>query len=244
MKKTNKPFFVNVMTLFPEMFPGPLGFSIPGKARERGLWNLTTINIRDFASDKHSTVDDNPFGGGEGMVLRPDVIDSAIKSFYDRNHPLIYLSPRGRTFNQNVAKSLLKHDGISLVCGRYEGVDERVIKAWSMDEISMGDYVMSGGEPGAIALVDSIIRLIPGAVGSSQSLSNESFENGLLEYPLYTKPYNWNGLKVPDVLRSGNHREIDSWKQLESEKITKLRRPDLWNASLNRKESKEDYKNG
>ena len=244
MKKTNKSFFVNIMTLFPEMFPGPLGFSIPGKARERGLWNLNTINIRDFASDRHSTVDDNPFGGGAGMVIRPDVVDSAIKSFYDNSHPLIYLSPRGRAFNQNVAKSLLKHDGISLVCGRYEGVDERVIKAWGMDEISMGDYVMSGGEPGAIALVDSIIRLIPGSVGSSQSLYNESFENGLLEYPLYTKPYNWNGLKVPDVLRSGNHKEIDSWKQSESEKITKLRRPDLWNASLNRKERKEDYKNG
>ena len=244
MKKTKKSFSVNILSLFPEMFPGPLGFSIPGKAMKKGLWDLNTINIREFASDRHSTVDDNPFGGGSGMVMRPDVIDNALRSFYDKSHPLVYLSPRGRTFNQNLAKSFLKHDGISLVCGRYEGVDERVIKFWNMDEISMGDYVMSGGEPAAIALVDSIIRLLPGAVGSSQSLSNESFENGLLEYPLYTKPYDWNGLKVPDVLRSGNHKEIDSWKQFESEKITKSRRPDLWNASLNKVECKEDHNNG
>ena len=232
MEENKNPFVVNVLTLFPEMFPGPLGFSIPGKASRKGLWELNTFNIREFASDKHLTVDDAPFGGGAGMVMRPDVIDSALKYSHCKDHSLVYLSPRGKRFDQNSAKRLSKYDGITLLCGRYEGVDERVIKSWDMEEISIGDFVMSGGEPAAIALVDCIIRLLPGVVGSSESLSNESFEKGLLEYPLYTKPHNWNGLMVPDVLRSGNHRKIDTWKRFESEKITKLRRPDLWNAIL------------
>ena len=232
MEEKKNPFVVNVLTLFPEMFPGPLGFSIPGKASRKGLWELNTFNIREFASNKHLTVDDAPFGGGAGMVMRPDVIDNALKHSHCKDYPLVYLSPRGKRFDQNSAKRLSKYDGITLLCGRYEGVDERVIKSWDMEEISIGDFVMSGGEPAAIALVDCMIRLLPGVVGSSESLSDESFEKGLLEYPLYTKPYNWNGLMVPDVLRSGNHKKIDTWKRFESEKITKLRRPDLWNAIL------------
>ncbi|MDC1296169.1 tRNA (guanosine(37)-N1)-methyltransferase TrmD [Pseudomonadota bacterium] len=217
-----------VLSLFPEMFPGTLAFSIAGKALVNNLWSLNTINIRDFSNDRNGKVDDVPFGGGHGMVLKPEVLDKALKSVVDHNGPRIYLSPRGRKFDQSFAKDLSKEKGVIFICGRYEGVDERFLTHNDIQEVSVGDYVLSGGEIGAQLIMDATIRLLPNVIGNSQGLVEESFEGDLLEYPLYTQPRVWNGIEVPEVLLSGDHKKIEIWKIKMSEKITKLKRPDLW----------------
>ena len=217
-----------VLSLFPEMFPGTLAFSIAGKALVNNLWSLNTINIRDFSNDKNGKVDDVPFGGGHGMVLKPEVLDRALKSVVDHNGPRVYLSPRGRKFDQSFAKDLSKEKGVVFICGRYEGVDERFLTHNDIQEVSVGDYILSGGEIGAQLIMDATIRLLPNVIGNSQGLVEESFEGDLLEYPLYTQPRVWNGIEVPEVLLSGDHKKIEIWKIKMSEKITKLKRPDLW----------------
>jgi tRNA (guanine37-N1)-methyltransferase len=216
-----------VLTLFPEMFPGPLANSLAGRALQSGIWLLEPINIRDFATDRHRTVDDTPFGGGAGMVLRPDVVDAAIASVVD-DRPLVFLTPRGRRLTQRDAERYAAGRGIILVCGRYEGVDQRVIDARGMEEISIGDFVLSGGEIAALALLDATVRLLPGVMGAADSAADESFSHHLLEYPHYTRPADWQGYRVPDVLVSGNHAAIAAWRRAEAERITRERRPDLW----------------
>ena len=217
-----------VLSLFPEMFPGTLAVSIAGKALVNNLWSLNTINIRDFSNDKNGKVDDVPFGGGHGMVLKPEVLDRALKSVVDHNGPRVYLSPRGRKFDQSFAKDLSKEKGVVFICGRYEGVDERFLTHNDIQEVSVGDYVLSGGEIGAQLIMDATIRLLPNVIGNSKGLVEESFEGDLLEYPLYTQPRVWNGIEVPEVLLSGDHKKIETWKIKMSEKTTKLKRPDLW----------------
>jgi len=220
---------VRVLTLFPQMFPGPLGQSIAGQALEAGAWALETVDIRDFARDKHRSVDDTPFGGGPGMVMRPDVVDAAIAAaLADGRAPVVYLSPRGRLLTQAVARELAARPTLTLLCGRYEGVDERVLEARQVEEISLGDFVLSGGEPAAIALIDAVVRLLPGVVGAPATLEEESFERGLLEYPHYTRPAEWQGRAVPEVLLSGHHEKIRAWRLAQAEAITRARRPDLW----------------
>jgi tRNA (guanine37-N1)-methyltransferase len=222
-------FQASVLTLFPEMFPGPLGASLAGRAAADGLWRLETVDIRDFARDKHRSVDDTPFGGGAGMVMRPDVIDAALHQAHSNGRPLIYLTPRGRLFDQVLAQDLAAAEGVTLLCGRYEGVDQRVIEAWDMDEVSVGDFVLSGGEAAAITVLDAVVRLLPGVLGSAESLTEESFEEGLLEYPHFTRPEVWDGRPVPEVLRSGHHKNIEAWRRDQAETTTRSRRPDLWN---------------
>ena len=220
-----------VLTLFPEMFPGPLGQSLAGKALERGAWALEAIDIRSFATDKHRTVDDTPFGGGPGMVMRPDVVDAALDhATRDGLSPAIYLTPRGKVLDQELVKELSAGPGVVLLCGRYEGLDERVIEARGLREVSLGDFVLSGGEPAAIALIDAAVRLLPGIMGAEETLEEESFEAGLLEYPHYTRPAEWCGRAVPDVLMSGHHEKIRAWRKLQAEQTTESRRPDLWAA--------------
>lgn len=221
-----------IFTLFPEMFPGPLGYSVVGKGLEQGLWSLDAVNIRDYASDKHRTVDDTCYGGGPGMVMRPDVIDSALKAQYGESRPqrLLYLSPRGQRFDQKLAKELAQTDTIGVLCGRFEGVDQRVLDAWSFEEVSLGDFVLSGGELAAMSLIDACARLIPGVLGDNESTREESFSEGLLEYPQYTRPFHWNGRVVPEELKSGHHEKIKAWRHKMSEELTKSRRPDLWKA--------------
>jgi len=218
----------SVLTLFPGMFPGPLGASLAGKALEEGIWALDALDIRRFASDKHASVDDTPFGGGAGMVMRPDVLDRALAFVEDRPGPRIYLSPRGRLLEQARVKELAQGPGVVLLCGRYEGIDERVIEARELEEVSLGDFVLSGGEPAAIALIDAAVRLLPGVMGAAEGLVEESFEAGLLEYPHYTRPREWQGRTVPEVLISGHHEKIRAWRRAEAEKVTAARRPDLW----------------
>lgn len=223
------PWIAKVLTLFPEMFPGPLGLSLVGQALGRGDWRLETVDIRAFASDKHRSVDDTPFGGGPGMVLRPDVVDAAIGATLEGfDGPLVFLTPRGRPLDQARVRALADGPGVALLCGRYEGVDERVIEARAPEEISLGDFVLSGGEMAAMALLDACVRLLPGVVGSGASLEEESFERGLLEYPHYTRPQTWQGRTVPDVLLSGHHEKVRLWRRAEAERITRERRPDLW----------------
>jgi tRNA (guanine37-N1)-methyltransferase len=221
-----------VLTLFPEAFPGPLGLSLAGRALAAGLWSLDAINIRDFATDRHRTVDDTPFGGGAGMVLRPDVIDAAIASVADAPgadpRPLLCLTPRGAPFTQSDAARLAAGPGAILLAGRYEGVDQRVIDARGMREISVGDYVLSGGELPALVVLDACIRLLPGVMGAADSADDESFSSGLLEYPHYTRPADWQGHQVPEVLLSGHHAAVAAWRRAEAERITRARRPDLW----------------
>jgi len=217
-----------VLTLFPEMFPGPLGDSLAGKAMASGLWSLRTIDIRDFAKDRHATVDDTPFGGGPGMVMRADVVDDAIASVADEPGPLVYLTPRGRRLDQALVGELAAGPGMTVLCGRYEGIDERVIESRDFTEISLGDFVLSGGEPAAVALIDACVRLLPGVMGDAASLEEESFQSGLLEYPHYTRPAEWHGRSVPDVLVSGHHEKIRAWRREQAERITRERRPDLW----------------
>ena len=228
------PFWTGrVLTLFPEMFPGPLGISLAGKALVNGTWSLETVDIRGFALDKHRVVDDTPFGGGPGMVMRPDVLAAAIdgvlaKEKVAASQPLVYFSPRGRALDQALVREVKAAGGATLVCGRFEGVDERLIEARGLVEVSLGDFVLSGGEIAALALMDAVVRLLPGVLGDDQSLAEESFADGLLEYPQYTRPQSWEGRQVPDVLLSGNHGKIAAWRQAEAERITKTRRPDLW----------------
>jgi tRNA (guanine37-N1)-methyltransferase len=232
-----------VMTLFPEMFPGPLGCSLAGKALAEGLWRLETVDIRGFARDKHRSVDDAPFGGGPGMVMRPDVLDRVIGEGAGPG-PVVYLSPRGRLVDQARIKALAGGPGVSLLCGRYEGVDERVIEARGVEELSLGDFVLSGGEPAAIALIDACVRLLPGVVGDQATLVEESFEDGLLEYPHYTRPQTWEGRAVPEVLLSGHHDRIRQWRQEQRERATRERRPDLWERRLASQGAEPRQKNG
>jgi len=217
----------SVLTLFPEMFPGPLGHSLAGRALADGTWALGTVNIRDFATDRHRSVDDTPFGGGAGMVMRPDVVDAALASVAD-GRPLVYLTPRGRPFRQEDAKRLAAAPGVVLLCGRYEGVDQRVVEARGCEEVSVGDYVLSGGELAAMVALDAVVRLLPGVMGAPSSADEESFAEPLLEYPHYTRPAEWQGRRVPDVLLSGHHAAIAAWRRAEAERITRARRPDLW----------------
>ena len=216
----------SVLTLFPEMFPGPLAFSLAGRALQGGIWSLHAVNIRDFATDRHRTVDDAPFGGGAGMVLRPDVVDAAIASAAD-DRPLVFLTPRGRPLAQCDAQRYAAAPGIVLLCGRYEGVDQRVIEARAMQEVSIGDYVLSGGELAALVLLDATVRLLPGVMGAADSAAEESFSHRLLEYPHYTRPAEWQGRRVPDVLLSGDHAAVAAWRRAEAERVTAERRPDL-----------------
>jgi len=216
-----------VLTIFPEMLPGPLAYSLAGKALRAGLWRLETVDIRYYASDKHRSVDDAPFGGGPGMVMRPDVLDAAIAGAGGVG-PLILLSPRGRPLDQPRVRELATMPGIRLVCGRFEGVDERVLDEQDAEEVSLGDFVLSGGEPAAIALIDACVRLLPGVVGCAETLAEESFAEGLLEYPQYTRPQIWRERAVPEVLTSGDHERIRAWRRAEAERLTRERRPDLW----------------
>lgn len=230
MAKLDSPWKAKVLTLFPEMFPGPLGLSLAGQGLEAGSWALEAVDIRDFAADKHRTVDDLPFGGGPGMVIRPDVVSEAIDAAAgaDPSLALIYLTPRGCPLTQARVGELARGPGIVLLCGRYEGLDERVLDAHGLAEISLGDFVLSGGEAAAIAVIDACVRLLPGVVGAPESLIDESFENGLLEYPQYTRPREWRGRTVPEVLVSGDHEKIKAWRRHQAEAITRERRPDLW----------------
>lgn len=228
-----EPWAATVLTLFPEMFPGPLGLSLAGTALANRLWALETVDIRAFASDKHATVDDAPFGGGPGMVMRADVLAAALDAVRARlkvSVPAIYLSPRGPRLDQRRVRSLAEGPGVTLVCGRFEGVDERVLAARGLEELSLGDFVLSGGEPAAIATLDAVVRLLPGVMGDAASPVEESFERGLLEYPHYTRPRVWEGREVPEVLLSGNHQQIRNWRQSEAERVTRERRDDLWRA--------------
>jgi len=217
-----------IFTLYPEIFPGPLNKGLYGKALSNKIWNLDIINIRDSAEDKHKTVDDTPFGGGSGMLIKPDVLASSIDQHVNKSEKIFYLSPKGKLFNQKTAKSLSKEHCVNLICGHFEGVDQRLLETRNIEEISIGDYILSGGETAAFVIVDSILRLIPGILGNEESVHEESFENGLLEYPQYTKPQLWEEKNVPDVLLSGDHSKIKDWRLSQSEAITRDRRPDLW----------------
>ena len=223
-------FAADILTLYPNMFPASLGMSIAGRALERGVWSIKTHQIRDFAVDKHSTVDDSPAGGGPGMVLKADVLGAAIDSLGDESdhRPRLLMSPRGKRLDQAMVRDLALGDGVVIVCGRFEGVDERVIEARGLQEVSIGDYVLSGGEPAAIILLDAIVRLLPGVMGSDLSELDESFENGLLEHPQYTKPREWEGREIPPILLSGNHGAVEKWRQDQALEVTKNKRPDLF----------------
>ncbi len=228
-EKNKTKFSASVISLFPELFPGPLGASVIGRGLKEGLWTLDLINLRQFGIGKHKNVDDSPAGGGAGMVLRADVLAKAIDYATQKNdrRKKILLSPRGKLFNQKMAQQLSQSEGVILVCARFEGVDERVIESHDLEEISIGDYILAGGEVGAMVMLEAIVRLIPGVLGSDLSNNEESFTNNLLEYPQYTRPQEFMGRKIPPVLTSGNHQEIKKWRKQQSEKITKLRRPDL-----------------
>ena len=217
-----------VLTLFPEMFPGPLAYSLAGKSLNQGIWSLKKLDIREFARDKHRTVDDPPLGGGVGMVLKPDVVAAALAASQDSPGPRIYLSPRGRVLDQRLIRDLVAAKGAVFLCGRYEGVDQRVIDSAGMMEVSVGDYVLSGGEMAALTVMDAVVRLLPGVIGNEDSHREESFEAGLLEHSHYTHPRIWNGIEAPEILGSGHHRKIAEWRQAEAEKETQWRRPDLW----------------
>lgn len=227
-----RAWHATVLTLFPGLFPGPLGESLTGKALTEGLWALETLDIRGFARDKHRSVDAPPAGGGPGMVLRPDVVAAAIDAASDGARPVLYLSPRGRPFTQGMARALSRGAGAVLLCGRFEGVDQRVLEARSVEEISIGDFVLSGGEIPAMALIDAVVRLLPGVLGNADSTVEESFSAGLLEAPHYTKPPVWEGRAIPEVLLSGHHARIAEWRRARAEALTQERRPDLWRAHL------------
>ena len=217
-----------IFTLYPEIFPGPLNKGLYGKALSNKVWNLDIINIRDSAEDKHKTVDDTQFGGGSGMLIKTDVLAKSIDKHINKNERIFYLSPKGKLFNQETVKSLSKENCINLICGHFEGVDQRLLETRNIEEISVGDYILSGGETAALVIIDSILRLVPGILGNEKSVYDESFENGLLEYPQYTKPQVWEEKNVPDVLLSGDHSKIKDWRLSQSEVITRHRRPDLW----------------
>ncbi len=231
-KPSHKTWNATVLTLFPDAFSGVLGTSVIGTAEKNRIWALETVDIRDFAVNKHRNVDDTPAGGGPGMVFRPDVSATAIDSVALDGRPLIYLTPRGAPLTQKRVRELALGPGLVVFCGRFEGLDQRVIEARQMEEISIGDFVLAGGEVAAQAMIEACVRLLPGVLGASQSTQEESFEDGLLEYPLYTRPREWEGREIPEVLTSGNHKAIAEWRKEEQEKITKARRPDLWAAQL------------
>jgi tRNA (guanine37-N1)-methyltransferase len=225
------PWTARVLTLYPEMFPGPLGHSLTGRALEEGRWRLETRNIRDAATDRHRTVDDTPAGGGPGMVLRADIVAAALDAAAGQG-PTLYLSPRGTPFTQARARALAAGPGVTLLCGRFEGIDQRVLDARAIEEVSLGDFVLTGGELAAMALIDATVRLIGGVLGNADSTVEESFAGGLLEFPHYTRPTEWEGLRIPEVLLSGHHGRIAEWRRTQAERLTKERRPDLWRAYL------------
>lgn len=224
------PWSATVLTLFPEMFPGPLGCSLAGKALGEGIWTLDIRDIRASAMDRHRTVDDHPAGGGAGMVIKPDILAAAIDAVGGEMRPRLLMSPRGEPLTQKFVRDLASGPGAVIVCGRFEGVDERVIEARMLREVSLGDFVLSGGEPAALAMLDAVVRLLPGVMGHAESATEESFESGLLEYPQYTRPRSFEGREIPAVLLSGDHKAIARWKREQSEKLTAARRPDLWAA--------------
>jgi tRNA (guanine37-N1)-methyltransferase len=228
-------FAATILTIFPEMFPGPLGVSLAGKALASGVWSLDIRDIRESATNRHRSVDDTPAGGGPGMVMRPDVLAGAIDAIGDDARPRLLMSPRGTPLTQGFVKELAAGPGAILVCGRFEGVDERVIQRRNLTEVSLGDFVLSGGEPAAIALLDAVVRLLPGVMGRSDSAHEESFEDGLLEQPHYTRPRDWEGLEIPEVLLSGDHGAMARWKRQQREALTESRRPDLWARYRDRK---------
>ena len=231
-------FEVKIFTLYPDLYPGPLNTGIYKKAQESKIWDLKVINIRDYATDKHSSVDDTPFGGGNGMLLRPDVVASALDSNLESNETTIYLSPKGKKFDQRAAREFSKQKKLNLLCGHFEGIDQRLLETRNIQEYSIGDFILSGGETASFVFIDSIIRLLPGVLGNDNSAKEESFENDLLEYPQYTKPQNWEGKSPPEVLLSGDHAKIKDWRLLQSEAITRRQRPDLWKKYLNKKNEK------
>ena len=233
-RKVNNSWKASVITLFPDVFPGVLGASIIGNAEKSDIWQLETVDIRDFSVNRHRTVDSPPSGGGPGMVLKPDVAAKAIDSVAMSNdRPIIYLTPRGKPLTQKKVRELANGKGVIILCGRFEGVDQRVIEARQMEEISIGDYILAGGELAAQVLIEACVRLLPGVLGRAQSAENESFENGLLEYPLYTKPRQFEGRDIPDILLSGDHKKIAFWRNERSKEITKARRTDLWQEYIN-----------
>ena len=221
-------FQAKIFTLYPEYFPGPFEIGICKKAFEKKLWDLKLINIRDYADDKHKTVDDTPYGGGVGMLMRPDVVAKSLDANLDEKETVYYLTPKGKIFNQDIAKDIVKKNKINILCGHFEGVDQRVLDSRNVEEISIGDFILSGGEMASFVVLDTVLRLVPGVLGNLNSTKDESFENGLLEYPQYTKPQIWEKLSVPDILLSGDHNKIKSWRLSQSEAITRHRRPDLW----------------
>ena len=221
-------FIAKVFTLYPDYFPGPLNKGLYGKAMEKKIWGLKTVDIREYALDKRKTVDDTPYGGGSGMLLKPDVIAKSIDANTKNGEKIYYLSPRGKVFNQNIAKEISKENKVNIICGHFEGIDQRVLDNRKIEEISIGDFILSGGETASYVFLDSILRLIPGVIGNEDSKNEESFENGLLEYPQYTKPQIWEEKSVPNVLLSGDHAKIKDWRLTQSKAITRDRRPDLW----------------
>ena len=221
-------FLARIFTLYPDFFPGPLGKGLYGRAMEKKMWNIETVNIRDYTSDKHKTVDDTPYGGGSGMLIKPDILAKALDENLKGDDKIYYLSPKGKLFDQKLAKELSKEKKINLICGHFEGVDQRVIDSRNIIELSIGDFILSGGESAVFIVMDAILRLIPGVIGNDNSINEETFENGLLEYPQYTKPQIWEKKNVPDVLLSGDHAKIKDWRLSQSEAITRDRRPDLW----------------
>jgi tRNA (guanine37-N1)-methyltransferase len=221
-------FEARIFTLYPDLYPGPLGEGLYGKALNEKKWNLEIVNIRDSAKDKHKTVDDAPYGGGSGMLIRPDVIANSLDQKINPDEKVIYLSPKGKLFNQDVAKELSKKKKLNLICGHFEGIDQRVIDTRNIEELSIGDFILSGGETAAFVVLDVILRLLPGVIGNKNSVVEETFENGLLEYPQYTKPQVWEEKTVPEVLLSGDHSKIKDWRLSKSEAITRDRRPDMW----------------
>ena len=230
-------FFANIFTLYPDIFPGVLGQGIYERASKNNIWKLNVKNIRDYASDKHSTVDDKPFGGGSGMVMKADVIDKCLDKNLN-NFKTYYLSPRGKVFDQDLANQISNFDGINLLCGHFEGIDQRVLDHRKIEEISIGDFILSGGESAAIIILDAVLRLIPGVLGNENSVKDESFSDNLLEYPQYTQPQVWNNLEVPSVLLSGNHAKIKDWRLNQSQSITRNLRPDLWSRYIKSKDKK------
>ena len=229
---------VKIFTLYPDLFPGPLDIGLFKKAKEKKIWNLKVINIRNYSKDKNGTVDDTPYGGGSGMLLRPDVLASALDENTKKGEKIIYLSPKGKKFDQNTARSLSKKKNLNLICGHFEGVDQRLLETRNIEEYSLGDFVISGGEPASFVLVDALVRLLPGVLGNENSIIEESFENNLLEYPQYTKPREWEAKSPPEVLFSGDHAKIKGWRLSQSEAITRRQRPDLWKKYLEKKNEK------
>ena len=220
-------FKAKIFTLYPEYFPGPFDIGICKKAFEKKLWDLKLINIRDYADDKHKTVDDTPYGGGVGMLMRPDVVAKSLDANLEEKETIYYLTPKGKIFNQNIAQDIVKKNKVNILCGHFEGVDQRVLDSRNVEEISIGDFILSGGEMASFVVLDTVLRLVPGVLGNLNSTKDESFENGLLEYPQYTKPQIWEKLSVPDILLSGDHNKIKSWRLSQSEAITRHRRPDF-----------------